>query len=174
MESSTAEVASTSDRLSVAVACITVESSLRPRLRLKQNSHSFAPMETSSTPTVTQLRAASSGCNIFWMELCISSTPKSRIRNATIMEAMYSMRAWPKGCLRSAGLFAILKLTNEITEDPASDRLLTASATLDTLPVREPTANLPAKSRAFRQMPTAPATLPQRSRTNVPCGSSPG
>ena len=64
------------------------------------------------------------------IELVISSKPTRSIRKDTIIEETYSIRAWPKGCSLSAGFAAILKLTKEIMEDPASDKLLRASATI--------------------------------------------
>ena len=45
-------------------------------------------------------------------------------------------------------------------ELPASERLFTASATMETLPARVPTANLAAKSRTLAAMPTAPERVP--------------
>ena len=46
------------------------------------------------------------------------------------------------------------------TELEASERLLTASAVMETLPDRVPTASLAPKSSTLQTMPTAPASLP--------------
>ena len=67
------------------------------------------------------------------MDERISSTPSISTHIPTTMEAMYSMRAWPKGWPLSAGRLERRKLTNEISELPASERLLTASAVMATL-----------------------------------------
>ena len=60
---------------------------------------------------------------------------------ATAMLERYSMRAWPKGCSASAGRAASRKLTREMREDPASERLFTPSAVMATLPDSAPAAS---------------------------------
>ena len=45
-------------------------------------------------------------------------------------------------------------------EDPASERLLTASAVMATDPETDPARNFPAKSSALSAMPTMPDSLP--------------
>ena len=160
VESSTAPVASTSERLSAAVACITTESMRLPMVRLKVNSQSLTRMDAASTPTVTQENAASSGWMILSMLVLISSKPSSRMMKATTSDAMYSMRAWPKGWSSSAGLPASLNDSSEITDEPASERLLTASAAMDTEPDTVPTMNFPANSSALSTMPVRPVSCP--------------
>ena len=54
-------------------------------------------MEAASTPTESQEKATSSGWKILPTLSRRSSTPSSSTMKATASEAMYSMRAWPKG-----------------------------------------------------------------------------
>lgn len=63
------------------------------------------------------------------------------------MPEMYSMRACPYGCSGSAGLPAILKPSRVITEEPASERLLTASAVMEMLWNSSPTQRLYQKEK---------------------------
>ncbi len=44
--------------------------------------------------------------------------------------------------------------------EDASDRLLTASAEIEMLPDKKPTANLPAQSSRLQKTPTSPAIRP--------------
>ena len=78
------------------------------------------------------------------------------------------MRAWPKGCLASAGLPASLNPTSMMMEEPESVRLFTASAMMATLPESSPAAILMANSSRLVAIPTAPAALPLFSRTALP------
>ena len=117
-------------------------------------------MEAASTPTESQEKATSSGWKILPTLSRRSSTPSSSTMKATASEAMYSMRAWPKGWSASAGLPASLKPMSVMMEDPASERLLTASAVMATDPETDPARNFPAKSSALSAMPTMPDSLP--------------
>ena len=81
---STAEVAATSDRLSIAVALSTAESILSPIFRLKKHIHSFTNMEIPSTAGVIQEKLISSGWKILSREVFASSTPMSTIIKDTI------------------------------------------------------------------------------------------
>ena len=47
------------------------------------------------------------------------------IKNETIIDATYSIRAYPKGCSLSAGFADILKVISDTTCEPASERLFT-------------------------------------------------
>ena len=79
---------------------------------------------------------------------------------ATTMEATYSMRSWPKGCSSSAGLLESLKLRMVITEEPASDRLLNASAVMAMEPLKTPARYFPANSSTLRRIPTMLHSIP--------------
>ena len=64
----------------------------------------------------------------------------------------------------SAGRVASRKLTSDITDEPASERLLKASACSAIEALSTPAMNLPAKSTRFISMPIRLAILPPRSR----------
>lgn len=72
----------------------------------------------------------------------------------------YSARPWPKGWSGSGILAAMRKPSSVTTEEPASDRLLNASAVMAMEPERVPAKNFPAKSSRFRPIPTAPQRMP--------------
>ena len=80
----------------------------------------------------------------------------------------YSILACPNGCSRSAGFPARTYPTRTKADDPASDRLFTASATTETLPVIRPSASLAAKRTTLTAIPTPPAILPTASRPASP------
>lgn len=101
-----------------------------------------------------------SGWRILSKEDLASSTPISRIRPATIRPDMYSMRPWPKGWSVSGFLPARRKPSSVTAEEPASDRLLKASAVTAMEPDSCPAKNLPMNSRIFSAMPTAPHRVP--------------
>ena len=88
------------------------------------------------------------------------SSPTAMMNTATTSPATYSSRPCPKGCSSSAGLAASLKPSSATTEEPASERLLTASAMMAILPEINPTVNFAAKSPTLQTMPTVPASSP--------------
>ena len=94
----TAEVATTSERESAAVAAMAAEPSFFPSVRLKWPIHSFTRMEAAKMATDTGEKSTASGCRIFSTEDFPSSTPISRISPDTTSPEIYSMRPWPKGC----------------------------------------------------------------------------
>ncbi len=47
-----------------------------------------------------------------------------------------------------------------MAEEPASERLLKASAVMATEPAREPASSFPENSSTFKRMPTAPQSIP--------------
>lgn len=65
---------------------------------------------------------------IFIIESLISSYAIRRIAAATISPDTYSIRPWPNGCSESGFAPASLNPISVTAEDPASDRLLNASA----------------------------------------------
>ena len=89
-----------------------------------------------------------------------SSAPITRIRPATTRPEIYSIRPWPKGCSGSGFCPPRRKPSSVMTEEPASDRLLNASAVMAMEPESAPAKNLPAKSRTFKKIPTAPHKMP--------------
>ena len=102
----------------------------------------------------------SSGWRIFSTELLASSTPTSKMAPATMRPEMYSMRPWPKGWSSSAFLAAIWKPTRVTTEEPASERLLKASAVMAMDPVSRPARNFPRERSRLRKIPTPPVSRP--------------
>ena len=98
-------------------------------------------------------------------ELVKSSKPTRRIRNDTIIDAMYSILAWPNGWSRSAGFSAILKLTSVTIEDAASEKLLRASAITATERVIMPRVIFTPARRRFTTIPTIEEKVPYRART---------
>ena len=95
LAASTAAVEITSLRLSMAVASSAAEPMRLPTFLLKAAIHSFTPMESSSTATVTRLNSTAVGDRILPMLERASSTPMTRIITETASPARYSMRAWP-------------------------------------------------------------------------------
>ena len=165
LASNTAPVAIASDRLSAEVARKTSESSFFPHLRLKKHIHNLQSTEPPSTAKVSTSGVTGTGEISFFTELLTSSAPTRSTKKEIIMEAMYSMRACPYGCPRSAGLAEMRKETREITEEPASERLLTASARTESEPQSTPTVNFAANSRRFIRMPTTAESVPATRRT---------
>ena len=128
-----ADVVTTSPIASVAVASITLESILFPSFRLKSPSHSFTPIDRIRITTDTIWKFISCGSLIFPIASLKKVNPISSTRNATTSAAIYSILPCPKGCSLSAGLLAIFTPTSPTMEEPASDRLLNASARTDRL-----------------------------------------
>ena len=101
-----------------------------------------------------------SGVRILSMEERISSKPMIRIATETRSPEIYSMRPCPKGCSVSGFCPESLKPTRVITEEPASDKLLKASAVMVIEPLRIPASHFPIKRKMFKAIPTAPQSMP--------------
>ena len=127
-------------------------------------------IETTRTHTASRLNSVSAGCIILSRESVNSSKPIIKIINETISDATYSKRSCPNGWSRSAGFAEMRKLTNEITDDAASERLLSASAVIEILPASVPVMNFPANRRRFIAIPTMLAIVPQVLRTDRSVG----
>ena len=164
-EASTAPVASTSLRLSAAVAESAAESIVFPRLRLNAAIQSLRRIDPASTSTRAGENSTGSGCKILDAEVLTSSAPTSRIIAATQSPERYSILWCPYGCSRSAGFSESLKPSSVTTELDASERLLNASAVIETLLQSVPTRSFPANSRILQKMPTHPASFPYCDRT---------
>ena len=145
---------------SVAVAIITLESIFFPSFLLNMPIHSFTPMDRTSMMTDTAWNFNSSGFCILRMESLKNVNPTCSTRKDTTSAAIYSILPWPKGCSSSAGLLAILTPTSPTMEEPASDRLLNASAMTETLCRKNPTAPLTTNKRTLQKMPTTLANTP--------------
>ena len=156
----TTAVATQSERLSVDVASIAAESSLFPSERLNKNIQVFISIEPTSIITDKMLKYISSGLNIRATELLKSSTPITIIAAATIRPDMYSILPCPNGCSVSAGFPETLNPINVTIDEPASDRLLNASAATDTAPVIIPARNLSKNKIILHVIPTIPESMP--------------
>ena len=128
--------------------------------------YSFTAMEATRIPTVSTLRVTSSGFRIFSTLLLRSSTPIKMMSMATTRPETYSSRPWPKGWSLSGFCPASLNPSMDTTEEPASERLLKASAVTATEPLRTPARAFPANSRMLRQTPTVPQRRPYFCRTS--------
>ena len=112
---------------------ITWEEIFSPSFRLNIASHSFTPMDNTRIRIDTRLNFNSSGSRIFMIAFLKKVNPTSITRKDTISAAMYSSLPCPKGCSLSAGFSAIFTPIIPMIEEPASDKLLNASAVTDTL-----------------------------------------
>ena len=113
----------------------------------------------------TRLNSTGSGANIFSTEVFARSKPMKMMTMATINPATYSACPWPKGCSLSALRPAILKPSSVMTDEPASERLLKASAVMAMEFERMPAMYLAANKSTFKAMPTAPQSIPYIRRT---------
>ena len=94
------------------------------------------------------------------MELLPSSTPMSTITMDTTRPETYSSRPCPKGWPRSGAWAESLKPSRVTTEEPASERLLAASAVMAMDPVARPASSFPPNSSTFKAIPTQPHSTP--------------
>ena len=136
-----------------------------PSELLKPAIQSLSRMEPTSTSTIASENSTGSGETILATEVLTSSAPMSRIITATQSPDRYSIRLCPYGCSGSAGFPANLKPRSVTTELEASDRLLTASAVMETLLQSVPTTSFPANSKRLQKMPVMPASFPYCVRT---------
>ena len=76
------------------------------------------------------------------------------ITAATASPDMYSILPCPNGCSLSGFMPANLNPIRVISDDPASDKLLNASAIIAIEPHRKPVRYFPAKRQRFKPIPT--------------------
>ena len=117
----------------------------------------FTAIDASSIATISHENSMSCGFMILLKESLNSSKPIMRI---TASVATYSILACPYGCSSSALCAAILKPAIVMIDEPASDRLLNASAVIEIAPLNIPAKSLPAKSMRFKNIPTIPHSMP--------------
>ena len=118
----------------------------------------FTAIDASSIATISHENSMSCGFMILPKESLNSSKPMMSMIAATASVATYSILACPYGCSSSALCAAIL--ASVIKEEPASDRLLNASAVIEIAPLNIPAKSLPAKSMRFKNIPTIPHSMP--------------
>ena len=90
----------------------------------------------------------------------MSSMAMIRMATDTNSPDKYSIRPWPKGWWGSGFCPAIWKPTKVMREEPASDKLLKASAVMAMELLRKPARNFPAKSSIFKAIPMPPQSMP--------------
>jgi len=159
-DKSTTPVQITSFRLSVAAAFRVSERMMPPILRLNSAIQSLTRMDIARITIDKTEMAVGVGCRILSTADLASSKPATIMSAATARAERYSIRPWPKGCSLSGGADESLKPTRVTMEEPASDRLLNASATIARLPESRPAASLAANSRTLAVSPEAPASRP--------------
>ena len=96
----------------------------------------------------------------------MSSNPMTSIATDTRSPEIYSILPCPNGCSGSGSCPESRKPINVMIEEPASDRLLNASAVIAIEPLTVPAIHLPKKSRIFSPIPTAPLKMPYACRTS--------
>ena len=138
-------------------------------LRLKRYIQPLTKMETGRMIKGSRVNSTGAGERIFSREVLPSSRPISRITTETARPERYSIRPCPKGWCRSGFCPARRKPISVTTEEPASERLLKASAVMAMEPETVPAMNLPRNSRIFRQMPQRPLSVPYWRRTAGSC-----
>ena len=156
----TVDVAIASERLSFAVAIIVKEFIFLPIAELNLHISNFNITEEASITIDAVSNNNSSGLKIFSTEDLTNPNPVIIIAIDTIKLETYSILPWPNGWSLSAGFAAILKHNKVIIEDPASERLLNASAVAATDDDAIPTTNFPANNKRFNRMPTIPLIIP--------------
>ena len=105
-------------------------------------------------------KVTSVGCMIWVTELLASSKPMRIMAIATASPDRYSILPWPNGCSLSGFCPESLKPIRVTIDEPASDRLLKASAVMATDEVRMPAKNFSAKRRKLASTPAAPPISP--------------
>ena len=126
---------------------------------LNFESHNLKPIEISNNKNGIVSNDTGVGVIIFWKEVLTNCNPTSITIKETTIAVIYSIRPCPKGCSASAGLFAILNPMIVIIEEAASDKLLNASAKIETELESNPTDNLIKKSNELVIIPIIPARL---------------
>ena len=117
-------------------------------------------MDVASTPIATKLNSTASGEIIFSIEDFPSSKPITSIIIDTMSPLMYSILPCPKGCPSSGRFSASLNAASVTTDEPASERLLRASAVIAIEPLMEPAISLPTVSRTLKKIPVRPHNTP--------------
>ena len=157
----------TSPMESVKTAIITLESIFCPSFLLNIPSHSFTATDRIRMTTDTAWKFSFSGVHILLKESFRKVNPTSSTRKDTIRAAIYSILPCPKGWSLSAGFSAIFTPTKLMMDDPASDRLLNASAVTETLWSTSPTINFTIKRNTLQKIPTMLASTPYAVRTDI-------
>ena len=110
--------------------------------------------------TASMLSDGISGDIIFETDVLPSSNPIIIIRTDTNRPDIYSILPCPNGWSVSGFLSAIIKPASDITDEPASERLLNASAIIEIAPLMLPAINFPIKRNTFNTIPVIPVKVP--------------
>ena len=124
-------------------------------------------LEKMRIPATTGVSVGSWGCMILSTDDFRSSNPITIMSIDTMSPVTYSIRPCPKGCSGSGFCPAILNPTIVTTLDPASPRLLNASAIIATEFEMMPADSFAANRMMFKTIPNAPQTTPYAWRTRV-------
>ncbi len=116
--------------------------------------------------TVSRRLSTAFGRRIFITEDFASSSPIRRMMTATANPDRYSILPCPKGCPELAFKPENLKPVKVIRDEPASERLLKASAVTAMEPLTMPARYFPANSRTLREIPTRLHKIPYVRRTD--------
>ena len=114
----------------------------------------------SALMTDTRLNSISCGCFIFPTASLKKVNPTCNTKNATTKAAIYSILPCPNGCSLSAGLLAILTPIKLMIDEPASDKLLNASAITEILCIIIPIVIFIKNNKTLQKMPTILARIP--------------
>ncbi len=106
------------------------------------------------------LNSTGCGWRILSKDVRTSSKAMIRIAAETKRPDRYSILPCPKGWWGSGFCPAIWNPTKVIREEPASDRLLKASAVMAMEPLSRPARNFPANNKMFSPIPTLPQRTP--------------
>ena len=79
---------------------------------------------------ISEEKSVAEGCRIFWKESLISSYAIIKIAAETTIPDKYSILPCPNGCSISGLVPASLNPIRVTRDEPASDRLLNASAVI--------------------------------------------
>ena len=122
--------------------------------------YSFTRIDAIRMPNTSALLSIGSGLRSLPMEDPISSNPMTRIATDTRRPEIYSILPCPNGCSGSGSCPESRKPINVMIDDPASERLLNASAIIAIEPLIVPASHFPKNSKIFSPIPTAPLNTP--------------
>ncbi len=143
------------------MARIAADSIRFPMMWLYMTIYNLINTETNKmTITAGLLSMGAEGEKIFSAALFNNSNPIRKISMETTKPEMYSILPCPKGWSGSGFDRARRNPINTMTEEPASDRLLNASAMMATDPLRIPANNLMPNNTMFKTMPIMPQSMP--------------
>lgn len=161
---STAEVEITSFKESLDVAIRTPELIFFPIFLKNPESHSFTIIEIIRTDMLNIPTSADFGEKIFSTELFKREPPRISMTKDTAIQEIYSTLACPYGWSSSAGFPEIINPIREMKEVPASEKLFTASARIETEPKIIPASPFITLKNILQIIPITEAKFPYFTR----------